>query len=843
MRFAAQSGNRLVMVVLLCAMIVLPQSVYSYEHGSEIDQRDLERVLDEIMSRIPAPADGEAMASDYLVKVVYFIPQNRQPQPNGVQHLKEYIEMCQRFFRMEMARNGHIDPLTEQGKTFEFETDADGAPVVHIVNGQHTDAYYRGNDGLDQWGRVLNEVLPVHPVNRSVLLVATECHVMQPDGTIQGGVALGAQYGRTGGWGGIGMIGGNGIWLLPEARFYDTRSYHGLIIPEIGPYPLVRDVSFAWFEGTTIGHVASVAGGAAAHELGHGLGLPHVFVNDNNFNGFLMGNGLRGFRAAFGNFPGERCQLYPAHADWLAPTQYFNPGRPLTDSTAPSQTVRVTTEQPTTAGRRIRIRADANDAGSGLWRSIAILSPPWSTVTSAPFNQSNRAEYFIDSSIVHTDWLKPGSYTVEVLAMDNRGNYRVSSFWSPIPAIMVAQIRYMSSWFNFPPSKWSPFPEMRLAISLTDTASSSTLTPEFEIRPLGTPFSNVSTHVGQPVQYSGSPVTVYLEPSLPDGAYRWQYRINRSGTRSSWVTMGPNDPSILDFGIDTTPPSVPEVNDHGPYTSSTTELTGSWYAEDPESGVRSYSVAVGTTPTDPGSGYVRSWHTHMSSTGTITNLNLQNGVTYYIYARARNWADTTSTAGASQGITVKTSAPAAVTAAEAKALPDGAYVKLESVVASTGKGELDAMFYVQQPDRSSGIQIYYGTGPSNVPSFVAGQAMQVVGTMATRDGERVLTIPAVTLAGTPQSVEPLGMTNQTIGGMGVGLQQGIDGAVGLGNIGLLVRTYGKVTSAGQSEFAICDGSGPVKVLVPAGVAVPGVGDSVMVTGVSSASRTETDWRR
>ncbi|HOM72223.1 MAG TPA: hypothetical protein PLP86_08255, partial [Armatimonadota bacterium] len=65
-----------------------------------------------------------------------------------------------------------------------------------------------------------------------------------------------------------------------------------------------------------------------------------------------------------------------------------------------------------------------------------------------------------------------------------------------------------------------------------------------------------------------------------------------------------------------------------------------------------------------------------------------------------------------------------------------------------------------------------------------------------------------------------------------GLQDGIDGAIGLNNIGLPVRMFGTIISAGADEFTITDGSYPVRVIVPPGVSFPTTG-RVTVTGNSS----------
>jgi hypothetical protein len=79
-------------------------------------------------------------------------------------------------------------------------------------------------------------------------------------------------------------------------------------------------------------------------------------------------------------------------------------------------------------------------------------------------------------------------------------------------------------------------------------------------------------------------------------------------------------------------------------------------------------------------------------------------------------------------------------------------------------------------------------------------------------------------------IKPLAATNKALGGGAFALQQGIYGATGLNNIGLLVRTTGRVSTTGSGWFMIDDGSGVgVKVYgtVPSGTPY------VSVTGACS----------
>lgn len=107
--------------------------------------------------------------------------------------------------------------------------------------------------------------------------------------------------------------------------------------------------------------------------------------------------------------------------------------------------------------------------------------------------------------------------------------------------------------------------------------------------------------------------------------------------------------------LDTTVPSTPTVTDEGSFTASTNGLSASWLAADPESGVKSYKYAVGTTP---GGTDVRGWTTAGTATSAyISGLSLAHDQTYYISVIATNGANADSPFGASDGIRVDATPP------------------------------------------------------------------------------------------------------------------------------------------------------------------------------------------
>ncbi len=187
---------------------------------------------------------------------------------------------------------------------------------------------------------------------------------------------------------------------------------------------------------------------------------------------------------------------------------------------------------------------------------------------------------------------------------------------------------------------------------------------------------------------------------------------------------------------------------------------------------------------------------------------------------------------------------------QAKTYDDGTrvpYINCSPVV-SCGTGRLDHKIYVQDPDGSAGIQVYFGD--DEMPTLSEGMALEFEAYLDTIGGERVLVQPTVlgsTFVGAPK---PVGMRNSSLGGAdwqyapatGAG-QRGVAGSVGLNNVGLLARTWGRVSEVNPSEgwFRVDDGSLTLpKVKLPTGVTPPPLHSYALVTGVISCEQDGAD---
>lgn len=321
--YGAVAGRRLFQIRLGLTCILLTYAFeFSYAQKAEV-------LLTRDSCQMPPTAQTgfapRMVAGTAMVRVAYVIPSNRTPQADGVANLQHAITTAQQFFKDQMEQNG-FGP-----KTFTFETEGDGiTPKIHVVSVPETDDYLRG----DVWGRTsqaaANAGITLWSTGEVWVLVP-EAHLMQPDGSVVGGVALGASFG-TGNSPGVSMIGSNALPLFGPDVITDDTPYDGKILPALGPYPMKQDLTFAWFEGNTFSSLASSWLGALYHETGHAFGLAHDFRNDNNFHGNLMGNGLRGTRGSLfpDKYPQDYTRLEYASSLMLNASHFFSNDRTVT---------------------------------------------------------------------------------------------------------------------------------------------------------------------------------------------------------------------------------------------------------------------------------------------------------------------------------------------------------------------------------------------------------------------------------------------------------------------------------------------------------------------------------
>ncbi len=157
------------------------------------------------------------------VRLIYFLPRDRQSQPFIDEELDALIKNVQQSYAEQMENHGF------GRRAFSYETDVTGKAVVHHVKGEFDDAYYH----TDTFGKVIStETAEQFDLSRNVYLVVPDLSTAVVDGYC-----------------------GQGAFLGPEG---------GAVIVPAPNRVLQRERGWSCF---------NVA--VTAHELGHAFGLAH----------------------------------------------------------------------------------------------------------------------------------------------------------------------------------------------------------------------------------------------------------------------------------------------------------------------------------------------------------------------------------------------------------------------------------------------------------------------------------------------------------------------------------------------------------------------------------------
>ncbi len=177
-------------------------------------------------------------------------------------------------------------------------------------------------------------------------------------------------------------------------------------------------------------------------------------------------------------------------------------------------------------------------------------------------------------------------------------------------------------------------------------------------------------------------------------------------------------------------------------------------------------------------------------------------------------------------------------------VPDDGIIRMGGAIVTA---QFAGYMYVQPASRLWGLRV-----DSSVYSYAVGDRLTIAGPIETNsDFERCIEASSTTHSGTG-SCAPIGVPLRSLGGVSYQYDQstgagqiGVKSGVGLNNIGLLVRVWGRVTEIDPEGawFIIDDGSVPAKCLVPDGVTIDPGWDYVAVTGVSSCEVSSGDVNR
>ena len=231
----------------------------------------------EFDSRLPRPA----INTNGMVRLVYFLPNDRPARPDRVAALSQLIKEAQQFYAAEMHRHGFGQ------KTFTIETDTNGEPLVHQVNGKFTEEhYYNSSTDYTVW-REIREHFDESDLQH-VYFIAID---LSSESLSGGGV---------GGLGGVSFYPVAGSMAFdPDGRIY-TRSRDITIGEEVhGGFALIP----------AHGHNFARLG-LTVHEIGHAFSMYHDF--------------RKGVHSDYVMAAAVQERLSKCAAEWLSVSRFFN---------------------------------------------------------------------------------------------------------------------------------------------------------------------------------------------------------------------------------------------------------------------------------------------------------------------------------------------------------------------------------------------------------------------------------------------------------------------------------------------------------------------------------------
>ena len=201
-------------------------------------------------------------ANKPVLRVIYFTPDDREPIPGYVERLDKVLEHIREFFRDGMAAAGY------GSRTFNLDRNEDGTLRIFVVRGAHPTEKYGRDSGwtIQQECRkaLLKEGVDLQ---RETALIFNNLLLWEGDKAIEHGPYAG----------GGGHLSGF-AWAYDDAMLDPDK----LKSKEPGGY---------YHRPCSIGEFNSHYIGGIAHELGHGLGLPHVCQKKADRGVALMGSG------------------------------------------------------------------------------------------------------------------------------------------------------------------------------------------------------------------------------------------------------------------------------------------------------------------------------------------------------------------------------------------------------------------------------------------------------------------------------------------------------------------------------------------------------------------------
>jgi hypothetical protein len=270
------------------------------------------------------------------IHLVYFVPDDREPTANYEDKIRVLMTLVADLYATDFKAHG----LQTSGLDFVFEEDS-GKPRVHLLRGEHDAAHYSGRPNYDfntQWRTILPEIEAVHgSAAEHFYVVFAETY---DDGEARfewpGGVALGGQVSPRGAGGLFSS------WILRDEFCATTVERQLALLADMTPIKGRIALGNGQPDSPRFEFIED-GFGAVAHEVGHGLGLPHDQRQDHRY---IMGNGFRKLRENYlaQSRDAEQIGFSPDNIRFLANSRFLGADPDFEDTEVPVANIEHPTE-------------------------------------------------------------------------------------------------------------------------------------------------------------------------------------------------------------------------------------------------------------------------------------------------------------------------------------------------------------------------------------------------------------------------------------------------------------------------------------------------------------------